>query len=63
VFQPAYWICLALLIGSDLLARYGPRIERYPWVAQATVFGICGTVILYAWVIDRVPQPFIYYRY
>jgi alginate O-acetyltransferase complex protein AlgI len=57
------WILIALLMGSDIVARARLSFAASPRIFQAFIFGLCGAGILYHWVVAEAPQPFIYYKF
>jgi D-alanyl-lipoteichoic acid acyltransferase DltB (MBOAT superfamily) len=57
------WFLVAAILLGDILVRNGITLEKCPVLVQAVAYNLGVAVIVYQWVSQSVPAPFLYYKF
>ena len=59
----ADWLLIATIVAGDILVRNGVTLAKCPAPLQVITYNVGAILIVYQWVSDSVPPPFLYYKF
>jgi alginate O-acetyltransferase complex protein AlgI len=59
----ADWLLIAAIVVGDILVRNGFTLAKCPISLQVITYNVGATLIVYQWVSNSVPPPFLYYKF
>lgn len=59
----ADWLLIAAIVAGDILVRNGVTLAKCPIALQVVLYNVGVALIVYQWVSNSVPAPFLYYKF
>jgi alginate O-acetyltransferase complex protein AlgI len=59
----ADWLLIAAIVAGDILVRNRFTLAKCPVLLQVITYNVGATLIVYQWVSNSVPPPFLYYKF